>query len=239
MFNIRSLAGIKRLKKSWEKTGLQRAMQWGETKDQFSTRSWIPVQRVYTPLDLRDWDYTEKLGFPGGYPFTRGDGGTMYRGSLWMMGQYAGFGTAEETNRWYKYLIEQGGGNVAVALDLPTQVGYDSDHPMARGEVGKQGVAINSLQDMETIFDGIPLEQWSFLTTANAIGPIFLAWAIALLEKRGIPPQNVLIGMQNDPLKEFTARGTYIFPPKPSLKFANDVGEFGFDVLSRLRGGFG
>jgi methylmalonyl-CoA mutase N-terminal domain/subunit len=227
MFDSAKLGEIEQARAEWEETSLKKALEWGELKSQFVTHSWIPVERVYTPVELRDWDYNNKLGFPGKYPFTRSDSPTSHRGGFWTMGQYGGFGTAEETNEWFKYLLDQGVGNLSVALDVPTQIGYDSDHQMARGEVGRQGVAINSLQDMETLFDGIPLERAMISTTANAIGPIFLAWSIALIEKRELIPQNVVIGMQNEPLKEFVARGTYIFPPGPSLKFANDVGEFG------------
>jgi methylmalonyl-CoA mutase N-terminal domain/subunit len=173
------------------------------------------------------FDDTRDIGLPGIYPFVRGIFKEMYRENLWIMGQYSGYGTAEESNRRYKYLIEQGATGFSIALDLPTQVGYDSDHPMARGEVGRVGVAINSLRDMEILFDGIPLNRVRLIrTTANAIGPIFVAFFLAIAEKQGISPLDFSILLQNDILKEYVARGTYIFPPKPSVRLCTDVIEY-------------
>jgi methylmalonyl-CoA mutase N-terminal domain/subunit len=187
------------------------------------------VKEVYTPSDLEEmgFDETRDIGCPGIYPFVRGIFKEMYRENLWIMGQYGGYGTAEESNRRYKYLIEQGATGFSIALDLPTQIGYDSDHPMAQGEVGRVGVAINSLKDMEILFDGIPLNRVRQIrTTANAIGPIFTALFLAIAEKQGISPLNFSILLQNDVLKEYVARGTYIFPPKPSVRLCTDVIEY-------------
>lgn len=213
------LKGLEVAQKSWERNRLK-------ADKEFSTRSGIPVKPVYTPLDLRDWDYQEKLGFPGDYPYTRGITPNMYRGKPWIMGQYAGFATAETSNEWYKYLLSQGATSLSVAWDLPTQIGYDSDHPLAFGEVGKQGVACTSLADMETMFDGIPIHKMRIGTTANAIGPIFLAWILAIYEKRGLKPQGMQLSIQNDSLKEFFSRGTQIFPPKASVRLSNDCVEY-------------
>jgi methylmalonyl-CoA mutase N-terminal domain/subunit len=200
-----------------------------ETEKEFKTASSILTKEVYTPSDLDEigFDYSRDLSLPGNYPFVRGIVRDMYRGNLWIMGQYSGYGTAEESNRRYKYLIDQGATGFSIALDLPTQIGYDSDHPMAQGEVGKVGVAIDSLRDMETLFDGIPLNRVRQIrTTANAIGPIFVALFLAIAEKQGISPLEFSILIQNDVLKEYVARGTYIFPPKPSVRVSTDVIEY-------------
>lgn len=194
-------------------------------ENKFTTEGGTPVKAVYTPDDLKGWDYGQKLGLPGEYPFTRGITPTMYRENFWQMNQYAGFATPEETNQWFKYVISQGAKSLTLALDIPTQCGYDSDHPFAEGEVGKQGVALNSLADLETILDGIPLRNMRFSCLANSIGPVYLGMLLTLLGKRGIAPQDVPMSMQNDILKEFGFRGTYIFPPKPSVKVACDVVE--------------
>ncbi len=193
---------------------------------QVVTRSGIVLKPVFTPTDLGDWGYSEKLGDPAEYPFTRGGQSVMYRDSPRGSAQYAGFGTPETTNQWFKYLISQGATGLSAATDLPTQIGYDSDHPLAEGEVGKQGVSINSLGDWETMIDGIPLDRIGVGILANATGPIGLAWILAANEKRGIPLEEVRVGLQNDPLKEFIARGTQIFPPGPSVKLACDVVEY-------------
>lgn len=214
---------------SWEKGCLKNELETrGEWKKEFTTASGIPIKRLYTPLDLneRGWSYLEKLGFPGQYPFTRGITPTMYRGNIFVMSQYGGFGTAEATNKHFKYVLSQGGSGLGIAQDLPTQVGLDSDHPLARGEVGKVGVTIDSLADVETIFDGIPIETVTVYTTSNATGPIFLAFMLALCENRRISPEKLRLSIQNDILKEFVARGTYIFPPKASVKFSCDLIEY-------------
>ncbi len=200
-----------------------------EWKDKWQTDSGIPVKRLYGPWDLEEqgFDYWRDLGEPGHFPYTRGLTPGMYRSNLWSMVQYGGFGSPAETNRWFKYLLGQGATGLSLALDLPTQIGYNSDHPMSAGEVGKVGVHIDSLRDIETIFDGIAFDQLQFLsTTANAIGPIYLTWLLALAEKRGFEPHQFHLNIQNDVLKEYICRGTQIFPPKAGLKFATDVAEY-------------
>jgi methylmalonyl-CoA mutase N-terminal domain/subunit len=194
-----------------------------ERKEKFVTDSNIPVNQVYTPADVAGLEYEQDLGMPGEYPFTRGVQPTMYRGRLWTMRQYAGFGSAEETNERFKYLLKQGQTGLSVAFDLPTQIGYDSDHPLARGEVGKVGVAIDSLKDMEILLDGIPLDKVSTSMTINAPAAILLAMYIAVGEKQGLKAEELSGTIQNDILKEYIARGTYIFPPAPSMRLITDV----------------
>lgn len=184
------------------------------------------TQRLYTPLDIEDFDYGEKLGFPGQYPFTRGVQPTMYRGRLWTMRAYAGFATAEETNARYKYLLEAGQTGLSVAMDLPTQIGLDSDHELSHGEVGKVGVAIDSLADMEALFDGIPLDKVSTSMTINGPAAVLLAMYVAVAEKQGVKPEALKGTIQNDILKEYIARGTYIFPPRPSMRLITDTFEY-------------
>jgi methylmalonyl-CoA mutase N-terminal domain/subunit len=194
-----------------------------ERQADFTTSSGLTLKRLYTPLDSPDADYLEQSNFPGQFPFTRGVHPTMYRGRLWTMRQYAGFGTAEVSNQRYKFLLEHGQKGLSVAFDLPTQMGYDSDHPMAAGEVGKVGVAITSLQDMETLFKDIPLEQVSTSMTINATAATLLALYIAVAKKQGVAPAQLTGTIQNDILKEYMARGTYIYPPKPSMRLITDV----------------
>ncbi|MDU5915045.1 MAG: methylmalonyl-CoA mutase family protein [Negativicoccus succinicivorans] len=188
----------------------------------FPERQEFAADRLYTPQDIADLDYNEKLGFPGAYPFTRGIQPTMYRGRLWTMRQYSGFATAEETNALYKYLLQAGQTGLSVAMDLPTQIGLDSDSPQAQGEIGKVGVAIDSLQDMEDIFDGIPLDKVSTSMTINAPAAVLLAMYVATAEKKGIAAKDLRGTIQNDILKEYIARGTYIFPPRPSMRLVTD-----------------
>jgi methylmalonyl-CoA mutase N-terminal domain/subunit len=190
------------------------------------TGSNAEVQRLYTPNDVEGLDYLEDLGFPGEYPYTRGVQPTMYRGRLWTMRQYAGFATAEESNKRYKYLLEQGQTGLSVAFDLPTQIGYDSDHPLSEGEVGKVGVAIDSLKDMEILFGGIPLDKVSTSMTINAPAAVLLAMYIAVAEKQGVTPDKLNGTIQNDILKEYIARGTYIFPTQPSMRLITDIFEY-------------
>jgi len=196
-----------------------------ERQPHFETLSGIPVQRVYTPADGVT-DYNAQLGFPGEYPFTRGIQPTMYRGRLWTMRQYAGYASADESNARYKYLLAQGQTGLSVAFDLPTQTGYDSDAPMAEGEVGKVGVAISSLEDMERLFDGIPLDKVSTSMTINATAAILLAMYVAVAKKQGVNVRELRGTVQNDILKEYIARGTYIFPPAPSMRLATDIIEY-------------
>jgi len=194
-----------------------------ERQADFTTSSGLPLKRLYTPLDSPDAAYLEQSNFPGQFPFTRGVHPTMYRGRLWTMRQYAGFGTAEVSNQRYKFLLEHGQKGLSVAFDLPTQMGYDSDHPMAAGEVGKVGVAIASLQDMETLFRDIPLDQVSTSMTINATAATLLALYIAVAKKQGVALAQLTGTIQNDILKEYMARGTYIYPPKPSMRLITDV----------------
>ena len=194
-----------------------------ERKQPFKSSSGIEIDRLYTPMDLAGFDYLQDLGFPGEYPFTRGVQPTMYRGRFWTMRQYAGFASAEESNIRYKYLLEQGQTGLSVAFDLPTQIGYDSDHQLSQGEVGKVGVAIDSLADMEILFDGIPLDKVSTSMTINAPAAVLLAMYIAVGEKQGVAPEALNGTIQNDILKEYVARGTYIFPPQPSMRLITDI----------------
>ena len=211
------------LKKWNEGTVAKTLAKFPEQKKEFLTVSGRPVERLYTPEPGSVEHYTEKLGFPGQYPFTRGVQPTMYRGRFWTMRQYAGFATAEESNQRYKYLLSQGTTGLSVAFDLPTQIGYDSDDAMSAGEVGKVGVAIDSLADMETLFDGIPLDKVSTSMTINASAAVLLAMYIAVAEKQGVSADKLDGTIQNDILKEYIARGTYIFPPKPSLRIISDI----------------
>lgn len=194
-----------------------------ERKDKFETSSHIEILNHYTKSDLPLFNPSRKLGQPGEFPFTRGVYPSMYRGKLWTIRQYAGFGTAEESNRRYRFLLSQGQTGLSVAFDLPTQIGLDSDHPMAQGEVGKVGVAIDSLEDMEVLFAEIPLDKVSVSMTINSTAAILLAMYLVLAEKKGTPWNKLSGTIQNDILKEYIARGTYIFPPQPSLKITTDI----------------
>lgn len=220
--------------KRWQETTLRRTLDRSpERKPAFATDSGIPVKALYTPLDAPATDYREQIGFPGEYPYTRGVYPSMYRGQLWTMRQYAGFGAAEETNRRFRYLLERGSTGLSIAFDLPTQLGLDSDDPLAEGSVGRVGVAVDTLADMETIFQGIPLDRVSTSMTINATAPILLAMYIAVGEKQGVAQAQLTGTTQNDILKEFIARGTYIFPPEPSLKLALDIVEYCFGNVPR------
>lgn len=194
-----------------------------ERKKEFRTSSCIEAKRLYTPLDLADHDYLDRLGFPGSYPYTRGVRPAMYRSRPWTMRQYAGYGVAEETNRRFHFLLEQGQTGLSVAFDLPTQLGYDADDPMAAGEVGKVGVAIDSLADMETLLRDIPLDRVSVSMTINATAAILLAMYVAVAKRQGVAPKQLAGTIQNDILKEYIARGTYIFPPGPSMRLVTDT----------------
>ncbi len=213
---------IKKSYEEWEKQTESLIKKYPE-EGNFKTTWSDEVKRLYTPLDVGDYS---QIGFPGEFPYTRGVQNTMYRGKLWTMRQYAGFGTAEESNKRYKYLLEQGQSGLSIAFDLPTQIGYDSDDPHSLGEVGKVGVAIDSLADMETLFDGIPLDKVSTSMTINATASILLAMYIAVGEKQGVKRDKLRGTIQNDILKEYIARGTYIYPPKPSMRIINNIFEF-------------
>lgn len=219
---------------NWEKTTLKKVLDKSQERQKvFTTESGIPVKRLYTPLDLDGTDYSGDLSFPGEYPYTRGVYPTMYRGRLWTMRQYAGFGTAEDTNKRFRYLLEHGMPGLSVAFDLPTQLGYDSDDPMADGAVGRVGVAVDTLADMEIIFKDIPLDKVSTSMTINAPATILLAMYIAVGEKQGVPQDKLTGTTQNDILKDFIARGTYIYPPEPSIKLVLDIVEYCFKHVPR------
>jgi len=210
-------------KKIWtEGTVAKNVARAPERKPEFLTSSGVDVERCFTP-DFEYPGYHQELGFPGEYPYTRGVQPTMYRGRFWTMRQYAGFGTAHESNERYKYLLSAGQTGLSVAFDLPTQMGYDSDASMSLGEVGKVGVAIDSLADMETLFDGIPLDKVSTSMTINSTAAILLCMYIAVAEKQGVSPEQISGTIQNDILKEYMARGTYIYPPKESMRIITDI----------------
>ncbi|WP_432798238.1 acyl-CoA mutase large subunit family protein [Poriferisphaera sp. WC338] len=222
-----SLAKIEEGKQKWTDGPVAKTVgRFPERKEEFVTVSDEPVERLYTPESGMMKEYNDKLGFPGEFPYTRGVQPTMYRGRLWTMRMYAGFSTAEESNKRYRYLLEQGSTGLSVAFDLPTQIGYDSDDEMAAGEVGKVGVAIDSLADMETLFDGIPLDKVSTSMTINSSAAILLAMYIAVGEKQGVSADKLTGTIQNDILKEYIARGTYRFPPKPSLRLISNIFEY-------------
>ena len=218
---------IKKHYQNWKNHTVAKATsRFPERKKNFKTTSGIPIDTTYFPREDPRETYLEKLSFPGTYPFTRGIQPTMYRSRLWTMRQYAGFGTAEESNKRYKYLLQQGQTGLSIAFDLPTQLGYDSDDPRSEGEVGKVGVAIDTLKDMEILLDGIPLDKVSTSMTINAPAAILLAMYILVGEKQNVPREKLRGTIQNDILKEYVARGTYIFPPKPSLRIITNIFEF-------------
>ncbi|MDY6867950.1 MAG: methylmalonyl-CoA mutase family protein [Chloroflexota bacterium] len=209
-------------KKRWKQETYNPLVErFPERKESFKTTSGFELPPVMLPSETRD--YLEDLGFPGEYPFTRGVQPTMYRGRLWTMRQYAGYATAEESNKRYRYLLDQGQTGLSVAFDLPTQIGYDADDPLAQGEVGKVGVSISSIEDMETLFHDIPLDKVSTSMTINSPAAILMAFYIAVARKQGVPVQKLRGTIQNDILKEYVARGTYIFPPEPSMRLITDV----------------
>jgi methylmalonyl-CoA mutase N-terminal domain/subunit len=215
---------IRKAQQEWEENTLKTSVEkLPERKKEFTTTSGISLHRLYTPEDIGEHRYLLDLGFPGQYPYTRSIQPTMYRSRLWTMRQYAGYGSAEETNKRFRYLLDQGQTGLSVAFDLPTQIGYDSDHPLARGEVGRVGVAIDSLEDMETLFAQIPLDRVSTSMTINATAAILLAMYLVLAKKRDIPFSQLAGTVQNDILKEYIARGTYIFPPEPALRIITDI----------------
>ena len=224
-----SLDEIRKKREEWEKAHLKR-----NPVSPAKTTSGIDVDVVYTPSDLEDFDYLRDLGFPGEFPFTRGVYPTMYRGNLWSMRQYAGFADAEESNRRFKYLLEQGQTGLSVAFDLPTQMGFDSDNPLVKADVGRVGVAVDTLRDMEILFDGIPLDKITTSFTINATAAIILAMYLAVAEKQGVPMEKVGGTLQNEILKEYIARGTFIFPPSPSLRLVVDIIDFCKDRVPRM-----
>lgn len=227
MFDAKFLAELAQNIERWEATTLNKTLaQKPERSDTFITESSRPIDRLYTPLDIPEFDYARDLGFPGEYPFTRGVHATGHRGRLWTMRMFAGFGTAEETNQRFKYLLEQGNMGLSVAFDLATLMGYDTDSPEALGEFGKCGVAVSSLKDMEILMDGIPLDQVSTSMTINSPAAIIWAYYIVAAEKQGVPMEKLSGTLQNDILKEFTAQKEFIFPPMPSMRLVTDTVEF-------------
>ena len=227
MFEKEKLSHLNEIREKWEENVLNKSLNKApESKKEFKSVSGAVVNRLYTPEDVADIDYESEIGYPGQYPFTRGYQPTMYRGKPWTMRMYAGFATAEESNERYKYLVEQGSTGLSVAFDLPTQIGYDSDHPLAQGEVGKVGVAIDSLKDMEILFNGIPLDKVSTSMTINAPAAVLLAMYIAVAEKQGVSADKLRGTIQNDILKEYIARGTYIFPTEPSMRLITNIFEY-------------
>ena len=218
----------------WRETTYRSAVERaGEREARFSASSEIDIHPLYTEADLADWRPDEALGFPGEYPFTRGAQPTMYRGRLWTMRQYAGYATAEESNRRYRYLLQQGGSGLSVAFDLPTQMGYDADHTLAEGEVGKVGVSISSLEDMRNLFDGIPLERITTSMTINATASILLALYVAVAREQGADVRKLSGTVQNDILKEYIARGTYIYPPSSSMRIITDLFRYCAEEIPR------
>ena len=234
MLDEEQLKAIAEARRAWERDVLGPALaRAGERRDEFTTVSGRPVERLYTPLDQAGASYLAKIGFPGSYPFTRGVHATMYRGQLWTMRMFAGFGTAEETNARYKYLLEHGETGLSVAFDFPTLYGYDTDDPEAEGEFGKCGVAVSSLADMEVLFDGIPVDRITTSMTIN--GPAAVIWAMYIVaaERRGIPMAQLGGTIQNDILKEYIAQKSWIFPPRPSMRLIVDTIEFASRNLPR------
>ena len=223
-------------KQQWREETLSPAVErYPERRPTFETDSGLPIDALYAPEDLSDrgFDYAQDIGFPGEFPYTRGVQPSAYRGRVWTMRQYSGYATAEDTNRRFRYLLEQGQTGLSVAFDLPTQIGYDSDHPLAKGEVGKVGVPICSLEDMETLFDGIPLGRVSTSMTINATASLLLCFYIAAAKRQGATPDQVSGTIQNDILKEYIARGTYAYPPRPSMRLVVDVFKYCAESVPR------
>ena len=223
-------------KQQWREETLSPAVErYPERRESFETDSGLPIDALYAPEDLGDrgYDYAEDIGFPGEFPYTRGVQPSAYRGRVWTMRQYSGYATAEDTNRRFRYLLEQGQTGLSVAFDLPTQIGYDSDHPLAKGEVGKVGVPICSLEDMETLFDGIPLGRVSTSMTINATASLLLCFYIAAAKRQGATPDQLNGTVQNDILKEYIARGTYSYPPRPSMRLVVDVFKYCAESVPR------
>ena len=232
MFDEQELEEIREALEKWEETTLQQAMaNMPERRERFVTTSSEPVDRLYTPLDIADMNYVRDLGLPGQYPYTRGIHPTMYRGRPWTMRMFAGFGTAEETNERFSYLLDQGQTGLSIAFDLATLMGYDTDAPAAEGEFGKCGVAVSSLEDMEILLSGIPLDKVSTSMTINSPAPVVWAMYIAAAEKQGVRPEQLRGTLQNDILKEYIAQKEYIFPPEPSMRLVTDTIEYGMQNL--------
>ena len=234
MFDEEDLAAIREERERWEEETLDPFLEHGERKEEFVTVSNHEVDRLYTPEDIADMDYDEDLGFPGEPPYTRGPYPTMYRGRTWTMRQFAGFGTPQETNERFHYLIEEGQTGLSTAFDMPSLMGIDSDHPMSDGEVGKEGVAVDTLRDMEIIFDGIDIGEISTSFTINPSAPVIYAMYIALADQQGVPREEVRGTLQNDMLKEFIAQKEWVIPPEPSLDVVTDTIEFAVEETPKF-----
>ena len=234
MTNPQDSEYLKGKKEKWEKETVEKTLtRLPERKSKFRTSSNITVEMLYTPLEAKDLDYIQDLGFPGEYPYTRGVYPTMYRARFWTMRQYAGFGTAEQTNQRFKYLLHQGQTGLSVAFDFPTQIGLDCDHPLALGEVGKVGVSVGTLKEMELLFEEISLDKVTTSMTINAPAAVLLAMYVAIAQKQGISPSTLGGTVLNDVLKEYVARGMYIYPPKPSMKLVTDIFEYCSENMPR------
>ncbi len=235
MYDSEELESIRQATADWREETLDPIRErHGERKDRFATVSNLDVDRLYTPADIADLEYLDDLGFPGEEPYTRGPYPTMYRGRTWTMRQFAGFGTAEETNDRFQYLIDQGQTGLSVAFDMPTLMGLDSDDPMSEGEVGKEGVAVDTLRDMEILFEGIDLETISTSFTINPSAPVIYAMYVALADQRGVPRAQLRGTLQNDMFKEFIAQKEWVVPPEPSLELVTDVVEFSTDQTPKF-----
>jgi len=235
MFDENELEGIREQQDQWEAETRDPVLErHGERKDRFATISNHEVDRLYTPEDIADLDFEDDLGFPGEPPYTRGPYPTMYRGRTWTMRQFAGFGTAEETNERFHYLIDEGQTGLSTAFDMPSLMGIDSDHPMSEGEVGKEGVAVDTLADMEILFDGIDIDEVSTSFTINPSAAVIYAMYIALADQQGVPRDKVRGTLQNDMLKEFIAQKEWVIPPSPSLKIVTDTIEFAVDETPKF-----
>ncbi len=236
MYDEDDLAEIRDAKEEWEEETLGPVLDaYGERKDRFATVSNLEVDRLYTPDDVADLDYEEDLGFPGEEPYTRGPYPTMYRGRTWTMRQFAGFGTAEETNERFHYLIDEGQTGLSTAFDMPSLMGKDSDDPLSDGEVGKEGVAVDTLKDMEILFDGIDLGEVSTSFTINPSAPVIYAMYIALADQQGVPREEIRGTLQNDMLKEFIAQKEWVIPPEPSLDIVTDTIEFAVEETPKIK----
>ncbi|MDH4268317.1 MAG: methylmalonyl-CoA mutase family protein, partial [Deltaproteobacteria bacterium] len=233
IFTPEQMQKVRRGKEAWEKELQSRPSDFPEGKSRFSTISDLQIKNIYSPEDIQEMDYERDLGFPSQYPFTRGVQPSMYRGQLWTMRMFAGWGSAEDTNQRFHYLVEQGQTGLSVAFDYPTLMGYDTDSPMARGECGKCGVAIDTLQDMEILLDGLAIDRLTTSMTINPPASILWAMYIAVAEKRGIPRHKLGGTIQNDMLKEFIAQKTFMCPPRPSLRVVTDTVEFGTKEVPR------
>src|SRR5260221_742881 len=227
LFDKETLEQLKVERKHWEESVVEKSQERMPERDNLITTSSVPIKRIYTPQDNEQLDYSRDIGLPGEYPYTRGVQPTMYRAKPWTMRMFAGFGTAEDTNKRFKYLLSQGQTGLSTAFDMPTLYGYDTDHPLATGEIGECGVAISSLADMEILFDGLPLDKITTSMTINSPAPVIWAMYIVNAEKRGFPMAALGGTLQNDILKEYTAQKEFLFPPEPSMRLVTDTIEFG------------